>query len=119
MSTNIKVYLSVCNSATSLQVGEKSYIAGSRQEFHDTILEVLDNDMLSLSIPNHCSFKIGSASKINAISIRYLGEKNGRVKGIITALYDDPLLLHYGCCVCCEAGWCACGDSGCECGPLK
>ena len=110
METKIKSYLSVCDDAPVFNAKDKSFQPGSRQEFSEIDLEVLDNDMLSISIPGHFSLKVGSASKITALSVRYCGDK-----GSVIPQYIDPAMNLMGCCICCN-GWCIYGDSGCACG---
>ena len=113
MNTKIKSYLSVCDDAPVFKVNDKNFQPGSRQEFSEIELKALDNDVLSIVVPGHFSFKISSASKIMALSIRYCGDK-----GSVIPQYTDPMMNLMGCCICCN-GWCIYGDSGCGCGPLK
>jgi hypothetical protein len=106
----IKSYLSVCEDAPTFKIGTKTYKPGSKQEFSDVELKILDKDILSITIPGHVTMKVGGASKITALSIRYCGEN-----GSIIPQYEDSMMNLVGCCICCN-GWCIYGDHGCACG---
>ncbi len=110
MERKIKSYLSVCEDAPTFNVREKLFVPGSKQEFEEIELKILDNDILSIIIPGHISMEVGGASKINALAIRYCGEK-----GSIIPLYDEPMMNLMGCCICCN-GWCIYGSHSCGCG---
>lgn len=105
----IKTYLSVCDDAPAFIVGDKSFLSGSRQVFNECKLELLENDILSITIPDHVTMTVGDASGITGIAIRYCGDK-----GSIIAQYAEPMMNLTGCCICCKI-WCIYGSSGCSC----
>jgi hypothetical protein len=108
-SPQIKAYLSVCDDAPTFIVADKLFKAGTRQEFHELQLSILDGDILSITIPGHIRMKVGGASMIKAISVRYCAER-----GTIIPIYKDDEMNLMGCCVHC-GGWTMCGSSNCEC----
>ena len=109
LTSKIKCYLSVCDDAPAFTIGEKSFPAGSRQEIDTLDLKVVDDDILSITIPGHTKMRVGKASKITALSVRYCGDK-----GSIIAQYSDPMMNVMGCCICCGS-WCVYGDCCCSC----